>query len=195
MLKSHKKRYDGGEKEDELRNIVGEQKNSPTTVKHVIELINSGVDLNQIFEGGYTVLHISAYFGYLDYIRLFIDNGAYIDIQDIRTGETALHVATSIAESSDIIDQEQKEIIKFLIKSGANKEILDNSGHTARDNFPILYDKIETEIILEALEELRRLETALLSYSKSEEYSNGIEEEKIDIEILKYIFDIDKMKL
>jgi len=190
-------RYDGGEKEDEIINIITEQNYTPQTLERMRILISEGADLDQIFDHSYTMLHMAVYFGYLEYIKLLIENGANLDIhEDISGGDTPLHVATFMAEASgEGIDPEQREIIKLLLKSGANTNIVNNAESTARDNYPRLYDEIEMEIIMEELEELRRLESALFSYSESKEYREGIEEGRIDMEILKYIFDLDKMKL
>jgi len=190
-------RYDGGEKEDELINIITEQTYTPQTLQRMRRLLREGVNINQIFDHSYTMLHMAVYFGYVEYIEILIKNGASLDIyEDISGGDTPLHVAIFMAEASgEGIVPEQKEIIKMLLKAGANTNIVNNAGRTARDNFPRLYDEIEIEIMLEELEELRRLESALLSYAGSEEYKEGIEEGLLDMDILSYIFDLDKIKL
>lgn len=194
---AERNKYDGGEKEDEIINIITEQTYTPQTLQRMTRLLREGADINQIFDHSYTMLHMAVYFGYLEYVKLLIENGASLDIhEDITGGDTPLHVAMFMANASDEgIAPEQKEIIKILLKSGVNTNITNNAGQTARNNFPILYDEIEIEIMLEELEELRRLESALLSYAGSEEYKEGIEEGLLDMEILSYIFDLDKIKL
>ena len=70
-------------------------------------------DPNQIGAYGFSLLHRTAYFGYLEMIELLIDNGANVDILD-EDHFTPLH---SIIEGNE---DNWFDTIELLIKKGAN---------------------------------------------------------------------------
>ncbi len=68
-----------------------------------------------------TMLHKAAWFGRVEIVRMLIDAGADLDIQNI-FGKTILHVA---------VEGNYPEISQMLIDAGANLDIQDRDGETA----------------------------------------------------------------
>lgn len=56
----------------------------------LIDLIKSGFDIESKDEDGFTFLMLACYFGFPNLVRIAIDNGADIFVQDNK-GKTALH--------------------------------------------------------------------------------------------------------
>lgn len=94
-------------------------------------LINTGIDVNQKNEDGWTPLHIAASKNHREIVELLIDNGADINstgnpsfIFTWQGGFTPLHYATVNGH---------KEIVVLLINKGADVNAKDNSGSTPLD--------------------------------------------------------------
>lgn len=83
-------------------------------------LINKGADVN-FKANGYFPLVISSQYGYLDYVKLLIDNNANIN-EINHLGKSSLIIAT---ESNKL------EVVKYLVENNANINLCDQSGHTA----------------------------------------------------------------
>lgn len=89
-------------------------------------LINSGANLstsNECF--GWTPLHFASMNGNYRAVKLLINNGSPIDIQDSQ-GQTALHHAADAEYCSCSF-----EIVCLLIKNKSDVSIKDNKGQTA----------------------------------------------------------------
>ena len=71
--------------------------------------------------GGYGVLHLVARGGYTEVAKMLLDEGADINLKSIATGGTPLHFAAG---------NKQIEMVKYLVKSGANLENFDKTGST-----------------------------------------------------------------
>jgi len=81
------------------------------------------LDLQQIKPngGGYSALHLTGRFGFVDFATLLLDSGATIDLKSLDTGGTPLHTAAGA---------NQIGMAECLIKRKANIEIFDSSGAT-----------------------------------------------------------------
>lgn len=111
-------------------------------------LVEAGFDTSAKLWGYYTAMEMAAKYGHTEVIRVLLDAGVNPTALDLanavsigsipaaslllqrgadlhgiaaRTGDTALHAALS---------KSNKEMLVFLLKSGANVEILDSSGIT-----------------------------------------------------------------
>ncbi|MEP4534732.1 MAG: ankyrin repeat domain-containing protein [Cyclobacteriaceae bacterium] len=89
----------------------------------VVRLLNSGVDVNQQDNHGWTALHFACQNYDIEICQLLIDRKASIDIKD-SDGSTPLFRATF--ECRD----ESGELIKLLIKNGANPHEPNNYGNS-----------------------------------------------------------------
>ena len=94
-------------------------------------LINTGIDVNQKNEDGWTPLHIAASKNHREIVELLIDNGADINstgnpsfIFTWQGGFTPLHYATVNGH---------KEIVVLLINKGADVNAKTDDGLTPRD--------------------------------------------------------------
>ncbi len=81
------------------------------------------VNITKLFQngGGYSALHRAARYGFVDTIKLLLDNGAIINIKSLATGGTPLHTAASIKSYN---------AATYLVERGADLEVADFSGDT-----------------------------------------------------------------
>ncbi len=107
--------------------------------KTVRLLINKGANVNARDKNGYTPLHCAVFARSLENVKVLIRGGGEINATQYVTGCTPLHSACKTGET--------KEIIKELVKAGANVEQKDKFGKTA-----MYYAR--TEELLEKLREL-----------------------------------------
>ncbi len=70
-----------------------------------------------------TTLMLAAQRGFLEVVKLLIENNAYKNIRNLN-GETALMLAAR---------EGHLEIVKLLVKNNANKDLINNLGQTAAD--------------------------------------------------------------
>jgi ankyrin repeat protein len=75
-------------------------------------------------ESGFTALHYCAQYGNAEMAKILIDNGASVNLKD-NYGNTALFKAV-------FFSQGKTEIIKMLLRAGANPDEENNSGMTPK---------------------------------------------------------------
>src|SRR5688500_17396025 len=85
-----------------------------------ILLANNEVDVTYTDERGRTALHYAAYQGYLDIVKLLVEQGAVIDYED-HSGETPVYFAAL---------QKQKHTALYLLEKGAKPTINDFKGNS-----------------------------------------------------------------
>lgn len=87
-------------------------------IQRVEEFLSSGsFTANSKDQNGYTPVHAAAEYGHLDLVRLLIEKGGNINIQD-NDGDTPLHAC------------EQPGVAEFLVKLGANLNAANKEGQT-----------------------------------------------------------------
>lgn len=85
------------------------------------KLINKD-DVNRTDNCGFTLLHWAAYYGWLDGVKLFCENGADVNFA-VRFGETPVYYASRNGHL---------DVVKFLVEEcHADFNITSDSGHTA----------------------------------------------------------------
>jgi len=89
--------------------------------------------INKKNSNQHTPLHIAVFGNKLDVIKLLIDAGANVDIQD-KFGKTPLLYVVSLAVATTNLSQlsDTKTMITLLKNAGANIDITDNTGKSAR---------------------------------------------------------------
>lgn len=105
-----------------LGNDISDQYN---LIKSLIKnLVDRGSDINnKEKEYGETVLHYALKWYDNELVKILVDQGADVNIQD-EDGETALHYAVRFKDG---------ETVKFLIDHGAHIHIQNKDGNTALD--------------------------------------------------------------
>ena len=123
----------------------------------VREGIESGIDVTTTDAQGHTALHMAAYNGHSDIIRVLLKAGCEVDRRDAE-GKTPLMHASSgdFADAAqtlldadagiDLVDSGEgftalmtaaalgeKEVVELLLKRGANKDLVDIDGESAKD--------------------------------------------------------------
>ena len=79
-------------------------------------VFESGSTIDQPNGEGRRPLHEAAFFGHIDMVRFFIDNGADLNAPIYPFGHTALYLA---------VQQSHYNIVEYLIKSGAHLGVTD----------------------------------------------------------------------
>ncbi|HEX4798823.1 MAG TPA: ankyrin repeat domain-containing protein [Burkholderiales bacterium] len=87
-------------------------------------LIDAGAEINAANRDGETPLYWAAMTGTFLAVKALADAGANLDVQDLGTGNTALHAAAS---HSDIV------LIHYLLSKNVRTDIRNNGGLTALD--------------------------------------------------------------
>ena len=99
--------------------------NTPAGLAYITKFLTfkPKLDFEQIKNNGcgYSALHAAARIGFINVIKLLLDNGANINIQSLATGGTPLHTAAGTKNT---------DVARYLISRGAKTEILDASGFT-----------------------------------------------------------------
>lgn len=85
-------------------------------------LIEAGADVNLANHDGETPLYWAAMTGTFLAVKALADAGADLDVQDRRSGNTALHAA---AAHNDIV------LVHYLLSKNVSTDIRNNSGQTA----------------------------------------------------------------
>mmetsp|Transcript_20032 Transcript_20032/g.49828 ORF Transcript_20032/g.49828 Transcript_20032/m.49828 type:complete len:171 (-) Transcript_20032:1901-2413(-) len=87
----------------------------------IASLVARGADVNARDKGNWTALHLATRNGHLEAMRILLDEGAELAVQDAKHGWTALHLAVIAG---------QVEAAKMLVGAGAGQfmDIQDKSG-------------------------------------------------------------------
>ena len=86
----------------------------------LIESFRDNFDINARDNGGHTLLHYVIWHGYIDIVRILLDNGADINARD-NSGRTPLHYA---------IIYGYIDIVRILLNNGADINAKNNNGWT-----------------------------------------------------------------
>src|SRR5438270_499028 len=87
-----------------------------------------GVTVERDGQGRWTPLHLAAGGGRLELVRLLIDAGADVDRRDPDSGRVPLHAAVAAGTDGDA-----PEIVKALLKAGADANATTNDGASPLD--------------------------------------------------------------
>ena len=109
-------------------------------VNRVKELIESGVDINQLDDEDDTPLISAIYFNQEEIVKMLIEAGADLDIQD-SFGRTALFWACN---------KNMALLVQTLIKKCVNLDFVDNNGDTALTVSSICHYMEIVKLLIEA---------------------------------------------
>ncbi len=108
-----------------LHAIIDSTKDNKPVTGHLKKFLSYKPNLNleSMKNGGegFSALHKATSNGFVDYVEILLDSGANINIKSLATGGTPLHTAASWKYIG---------VTRYLIKRGADLEILDNKGFT-----------------------------------------------------------------
>ena len=99
----------------------GNRKRSRSNIYEVEKLLKQGADVNAKDKYGRAALHLAAFWGFADIVKLLLDKGAEVNATD-NTGRTALHWAAFWGFA---------DIVEALVIAGANLNAKDFAGRTA----------------------------------------------------------------
>jgi ankyrin repeat protein len=99
------------------------------------QAINEKENIDKPSKIGYSPLHVAVNDGMSGYAKLLIDNNADVNVQIPDSGFSPLHIAART---------EQKELVNYLLKSGAAVDLADCAGRSALD---VAKETGNTEII------------------------------------------------
>ncbi len=86
-------------------------------------LVDQGADITLRDHKGSPALHYAAYAGYLDIVKLFLESNPELLNAPNLQGKTVLHKATKMGRT---------EVVKYLLSKGADRNIQDARGRTAK---------------------------------------------------------------
>jgi ankyrin repeat protein len=105
--------------------IMDEIKKSEPNLNLIKDLITLGANLDWKDGYDYTALHTAARYGQVEIVRMLIDAGSDVNLQNDR-GCTPLHLAA-------FIHMGKTDIARMLIDAGARKDIQDKEGRIPYD--------------------------------------------------------------
>ena len=120
--------YDSQNRSTDLIGAIKKGKN-----KKAVELIKSGIDLNERGSQGTTALMYAVFLGNKEIVKLLIDNGADVNVEN-DNGLTTLMMAMKGSAN--------KELLNLLLEHGANINTHNSRGQTAL-MWAVAYDKID----------------------------------------------------
>jgi ankyrin repeat protein len=91
-------------------------------VEVVKAIVTKGESVDCRTKDGFTPLHLAVKFAKLELVECLLGLGANLQLNAIKGGETALHLATLVDKGEDCVN--------LLIKSGADVDAVDRSGET-----------------------------------------------------------------
>ena len=114
----------------ELTHCISDPWRSEETQKKALELINSGVDLEQADKMGFTYLHFAAQFEDPVIVKALLENGANANSETLM-GASPLQFAVVRCKNYDL--KRSYETIKLLLEAGADPDKKSNDGYTVRE--------------------------------------------------------------
>lgn len=92
----------------------------------VIELINTGFNINIKDKNGQTALHVAVEHGNLEIVRFLLNKGAKVNVKDKSKRTSLAMIFTSFEDDVNIIN----EIFRLLVLNGADVDVRDSDGET-----------------------------------------------------------------
>ena len=96
-------------------------------------LLIQNANVNQSEKDGWTALHFAAQEGFLDGIRLLLENGVYVDSKDVEGNTPLWRVSMSCPAIS------AKDAANILVEAGARKDTKNNHDVSPKDISPELF--------------------------------------------------------
>ena len=105
-------------------------------IQAVRELLNKGADINAFDSFGYTALMAAAMRGHSHVMKLLLEQGAKLEMQDKGTGKESSPKGKTVYHSGRTVlilacMARQPESVKLLLEHGANINAQDDNGRTA----------------------------------------------------------------
>lgn len=114
----------------ELTHCISDLWESEVSQKRALELINSGVDLEQADNMGFTYLHFAAQFEDPVIVKALLENGANANAETLM-GASALQFAVVRCKNYD--PKRSYEVIRLLLEAGADPDKKSRDGFSVRD--------------------------------------------------------------
>lgn len=123
-----------------LRTAIGcKNQNQPVILAYLKKFLTFKPKMNYLSADG-SDLHLAAFLGFVDAVKLLLENGSDINLLSQGSGRTALYV-TAISKNIDTA--------KYLMKEGAKTETPDKAGYTALTAAVIVADPEMVEALVE----------------------------------------------
>jgi ankyrin repeat protein len=93
-----------------------------------------GLDLGTTGESGATMLHVAAWHGHVEMVRLLLQHGVPVDTRDTTYGSSALGWAAHGSVNCRQADEDYCAIVRLLLDAGAKREASVNSRGVAPED-------------------------------------------------------------
>lgn len=130
--------------------------NSKRRLAKIKQCLLKGADINAAGKGGDTALIISCRRGSGSLVSFLIANGADVNLPN-EAKKSALHYA--------VTNRQSVEVVNILLKAGANLELKDEKGKTAKQIAQSLLNH-EMVSFINSYEEQSKLDRTIISDSK-----------------------------
>ena len=112
-------------------------------LEKVKELVELGLDINEVLDEGKTAICWSASHGHLKLTKYLIENGANVNFQEEDEGESVLTFVMEELDNEDMVS-----MIELLLDNGADVELPDFLGYTPLINATSIGSAPAVEVLL-----------------------------------------------
>lgn len=172
-------------------------------VKMLKLLIDHGIDVDAIDMYGQTALHVACQDGFLDFVEVYLEKGADVNMTDYTNGQLPLHLL--LRSHSITMDEKSSQLVKLFIQKGTNINARTFTGETPLHILCQLstyaatvhtFLELGADIHMTYLQGRTVLHSGILAQSKLNKYeSKGMQNTDCFLQIVQVMEEVDYLKI